>query len=443
MATAFAMPGTFVPDHETTRLEFPVARPSFYIPPSPSASSVLSQTARSASRTSSPAKDSRKRSRGGVLSYADTPRANRGALPSTSSYSLDAPSPAPLVNTEYVFAGGAPSADRYTIEDDGPFEFEKDLRPGRFGRTHAGRSESYFPRTPVNENGGGKRRRLSTPKGGWGQTVWQYTGGMAGKAINFAWTAAFNGFHAGHGRGYHMDVGTPVVVPGDPSDISSANDVFDDSYRGSCGTPLPGSFPCEEEAYRTREAVQEQNTTPTSINDWGGTSTLKSNWVMVDAPDMRHPETSPARKRPRPSTASLYSKPMNRPAASRPRMHKRNSASFASPRASLAARALHTQDRPQSSGSERPQHTRSKSSVASPRRESGTNTPRSPDVIKFEKKLNKQSQKQDDSMRRLNQQMQDMIKEAQQALGSKVEVVVDEEDEGYGEGTHASSYGSN
>ena len=73
--------------------------------------------------------------------------------------------------------------------------------------------------------------------------------------------------------------------------------------------------------------------------------------------------------------------------------------------------------------------------MASPRRESGNDTPKSPDVIKFEKKLHKQSQKQDDSMRRLNQQMQDMIREAQQALGSKVEVIDDAEDEGYAEGT--------
>ena len=443
MSTTFTMPGSFLPDHESTRLEFPIARPSFYIPPSPSASSILSQTVRSASRTASPAKDSRKRSRGGVQPFSDTPRASRSSLPSTSSYSIDAPSPAPLVNTEYVFAGGAPSVDRYAIEDDARFDYERDIRPGRFARMNSGQSANYFPRTPQSESGG-KRRRLSTPGGGWGNTVWRYTGGVAGKAINFCWTMAFNGFHAGQGRGYDMDVGTPVVVvPGDPSDLSSSKDVFDDDYRGSSGTPLPGSFPSDESVHRVREASYEQLPTPTSIKDWGGTSTLKSNWVMVDAPDMRDPETSPARKRSRPSTASLYGKTSARPSLTRPRMHTRNSASFAAPRASLHGRPSLNPERPQSAGSDRPQHKRTKSSVASPKRESGTSTPRSPDVVKFEKKLHRQSLKQDDSMRRMNQQMQDMIKEAQQALGSKVEVIDDVEDEGYEEGNQASSYSNN
>lgn len=426
------MPGSFAPEHETTRLEFPTARPTFYIPPSPSASSILSQSVRSPSRTSSPAKDSRKRPRGGV---SDTQRASRGKLPSTSSYSLDAPSPAPLVNTEYIFAGGTPSRDNYLVEDETPNDFEQDLRHGRFARPASQQIDSYFPRTPGLEHGG-KRRRLATPMGGgWGRTMWQYTGGMAGKAINFCWTMAFNGFHAGSGQGYSMEFGTPVVVPGDPTNISSTTDVFDDNYQGSAGTPLPGSFPDDQEHNAPRQWVNEPLPTPTASDDWGGTSTLKSNWVMVDAPGMHEAETSPARKRPRPSTASLYGRPPSRIAGTRPRMHTRNSASFASPRASLGGRAAINNDRPQSSGSDRPEHKRTRSSLASPRRESGNNTPKSPDVIKFEKRLHKQSQKQDDSMRRLNQQLQDMIREGQQALGSKVEIIDDAEDEGYAEGT--------
>ena len=53
------------------------------------------------------------------------------------------------------------------------------------------------------------------------------------------------------------------------------------------------------------------------------------------------------------------------------------------------------------------------------------NTPKSPEVGKFEKKLRKKDDRQDQSIKRLNQQMQDMIREAQQALGSRVEVVED------------------
>ncbi|ETN42895.1 uncharacterized protein HMPREF1541_02053 [Cyphellophora europaea CBS 101466] len=437
------MPGSF---HERARLDQPTARASFYIPPSPSASSTLSQSVRSRSRTSSPAKETRKRPRGGVRnnsSSSTTPRTSRAALSSTSTFSLDAPSPAPLVSTQYVYAGGTPTADRFTREEEGSFDYEKDLRPSRFAHPPMQHSDSYFPCTPGSEVGG-KRRRLSpSNNNGWGRAVWQLTGGIAGKAINFCWTMAFNGFHAGPGAGYSMDVGTPLVVPGDPAKLSSRKDVFDDKYEGSCSTPVPGSFPNDEEGYQPRPEVDEQLPTPTTCNDWGGTSALKSNWVMVDAPAMRDAESSPARKRPRPSTANLHAKPSPRATGARPRMHQRNSASFASPRASLNGRASIAQERPQSSGSDQPQHKRSRSSIASPRRESSMSTPRSPDVVKFEKKLHKRSQKQDDSIRRMNEQMQEMMKEAQQALASKIEIVDDNDDEGYGEGVQASSYGSN
>lgn len=424
-----SMPGAFL-DHETTRFDHLTARPSFFLPPSPSASSVLSQSVRS----SSPTKDTRKRPKVNTRTNSNAPRSTRASLPSTTSYSYDAPSPAPLVRTDYIFAGGTPSTDRYTAED---ASYVQDLRPNRYMSEHAG----YFPQTPQTEQGG-KRRRLSTPRGGWGRTVWNLTGGMAGKAINYCWTVAFQGFHAGQGQGYDMGLETPVIVPDNPYEVSARRDVFDDEYEGSRSTPVPGRFPEEDHSQpQIRQQSYQQIPTPTASNDWGGTSSLKSNWVMVDAPSMRDVDSSPARKRLRPSTANLYAKPVGKPSVARPRMTARHSASFASSRASLGGASNLIHDRIDSSRTDSPKHKRSRSSIASPRRsESGTCTPKSPDVIKFEKKIHKQHQKQDDSMKRLNQQMQDMIREAQEALGSKVEVV--DEDEGYHEGFQATSYGS-
>jgi len=60
-------------------------------------------------------------------------------------------------------------------------------------------------------------------------------------------------------------------------------------------------------------------------------------------------------------------------------------------------------------------------------------------VVKFQKKQRRLDQKQDNSIQRLNQQMQDMIREAEQALGSKVEVYDEVDDEGYEEGSNLSN----
>jgi hypothetical protein len=193
----------------------------------------------------------------------------------------------------------------------------------------------------------------------------------------------------------------------------------------------------------SRPQSHQQNDTPTQHPEFGDRSSLKGNWVMVNDPHT-DTESSPARKRPRPSTANAYSRPVSRgslPMSTRPRLQPRSSgagASYASPR---ATGFVHAQPHPQSSNGFQRQHTRSRSSIPQTRQsevQSSHHTPKSPEVVKFEKKLRKKDQKQDDSIRKLNQKMQDMIKEAQEALGSTVEVVDDVGDEGYGEGTDLS-----
>jgi hypothetical protein len=46
----------------------------------------------------------------------------------------------------------------------------------------------------------------------------------------------------------------------------------------------------------------------------------------------------------------------------------------------------------------------------------------SPDVLKFEKKVRQKEKKIDSSMRRLNSQLEDMIREGKEALGTRIEV---------------------
>ena len=439
------MPESYAACQDASKSEFPTARASFFLPPSPSASSVLSQSPRWQS------KDVRKRPRLDTRRDTNTPRATRPNLTSAGSYGFDAPSPAPLVSTDYIFAGGTPSTSRY--DNNSAYDFEQDLRPTRYAQPGTRNSYSTTPFTPQSIERGGKRRRLSTQQNGWGRTVWNLAGGIAGKAINFCWTAAFNGFHAGGGQGYDMAVDTPVVVADDPADISRSRDVFDEQYREDRSTPVPGAFPeSRPNMARAREYSWEDLPTPTASAPANNGSSLKSNWVVVDAPAMNDVESSPARKRSRPSTANLYAQPSGRSPMSRPKLPARHSASFASNRASPAqVRSSHPirastpcYNRPNSSGSasDQQQHKRTRTSLASPRGSdcNGNTTPQSPDVVKFEKKIQKQNQRADNSMRRLNSKMEDLIREANEALGSRIEVLdgeAEDTDEGYHEGSNS------
>ncbi|KAI9878861.1 MAG: hypothetical protein M1823_006902, partial [Watsoniomyces obsoletus] len=243
------MPGAYSLDVD---LDFsrPVAKPSFYIPPSPSASSVLSS---SVSKTlSSSNLHCRKRPR--IASPGDstaTPKRihSANAFTSTSTFNSDAPSPAPLVNTDYRIAGGldTSTAERGRQEDQAQFEFEQDLRPTRYGGPTRSHIDGYFPQTPASATLGSRKRSYSRlprqSRPGWGHTVWTLTGGVAGKVFNFCWNSAFNGFHAGGGQGYHMQIDTPTVTADTGMEIDGPYDVFDKGYRARGSTPVPGGYP--------------------------------------------------------------------------------------------------------------------------------------------------------------------------------------------------------
>ena len=230
-------------------------------------------------------------------------------------------------------------------EDQNDFEHEKDYRLNRYNRQSCPTTDSYFPESPGSNDAQSRKRRLSSsPTTGWSKAVWDLTGGVAGKVINFCWNTAFHGFHAGGGRGFHMQSDTPTVTAADMGYIDTTEDVFDAQYRGRGLTPIPGGFPQEYliEDYMSHPASHQDDDTPTQTNDLNGSS-LRSDWVVVDElyTDL---ERSPVRKKIRPSTANLHSKiKVRQTFASRPRSQGRASAggaSYASPRASGASLAL-------------------------------------------------------------------------------------------------------
>jgi len=437
MDTTSPLPGSYLPANDTT-FRCTTFNSSLFLPPSQDrsqspASSSLSQTFRA--RTSSQS-SSRKRPRLDPTSRRDTL------------------SPPPLANTNYRIAGGldTPTAlDVHREEDADRYAFETDCRPNRY--THmqkqekpSAQTDSYFPQTPASiesTHGNGKRRLSRSPnQNGWSKTVWALTGGIAGKVINFCWNNTFKGFHAGGGNGYNFDLGTPGVSSSSIwTEAGSKEDVFQDSYSAGSRshgdrTPIPGGFPEDQEFPSTFSAGRTRS------------FERRNDWVIVDDPNEDR-DASPARKKSRASTASLHARQPSRQASSqklsRPRLASRTSASYASPRSlsvSVSSKPQHQRPVSTFDGNANASRPTSRASMASPRRQSSqvnVSQP-SPEVRKFEQKMRRKEAKQDHTMNRFNAQLQAMILEGQQALGSKVEVVDDagvdvDEDEGYGEGS--------
>ena len=343
---------------------------------------------------------------------------------------MDAQSPAPLVNTDYRIKGGLDTPQQ-TIEDE-EADFDLDYRMNRFN-THAPQRDcSYDPHTPAplaREGNGRKRHPQESPKG-WDipRTVWAWTGGAAIKVASFAWNTgkAFTGFRAGGGQAYKPGLADQSWMAVE----EEKEDPFDAQFQGRrdrTGTPIPGEFPDDRyiEDYMDNPTAHHQQrdiSTPTLQGTTGSDSTLKSkngeNWVFVQPEDTR--DTSPTRRHKKP--LGYASRPASRASligvGPRPKLQPRpnaTNASYASPRAGTT-RSAPLED----TTTYQPGHRRSRSSIASPRRES--TIPMSPDVLKFEKKVRQKEKKIDSSMRRLNSQLEDMIREGKEALGTRIEV---------------------
>lgn len=482
------MPGSYFPDfdHSTSpslHLTTANARPPLFLPPtSPSATSSLSNANSTSLRIVSNSDYlGRKRVRRNEhsLEPSRTPRLTRPckkvqSTPAQSSaiYKNVPESPAGFVNTRYFIAGGldTPSAARLDAEERHEQDMrELDYRPNRTTFTAIQNSADHLPRTPaVGDNYGyvGRKRAHSSDQPGWSKVVVNLVGDVAGKVFNFCWNSAFRGFQAGGGQAYRTDSDTPEVIDRSTwMEIGEKDDVFNKHYQAQHYhqlTPVPGQFP--EEGFIDDYMSQPQAyrasplSTPVACGKGGG-STLRGSWVLLNDQsglDERdcHSMLSPYNG---PQTTSCHQRrtplrPLPKAAGNRPRLapsrpslagspgcNVNRPASFASPRVSPGkSYSRETDSRP----SRLAGHRRSRSSVASPQRGTDVerrqsfNTPNSPDVQRFEKKMRRKERKEDESIQRLNRQLQDMIKEGKEALETRIEIEDDtDNDEGYGEGT--------
>ncbi|PWY73563.1 hypothetical protein BO70DRAFT_364452 [Aspergillus heteromorphus CBS 117.55] len=196
----------------------------------------------------------------------------------------------------------------------------------------------------------------------WSQTVL----GVVGKVWDFCWGGAFRGFYAGGGQGYTMTAEeASVQLPSTEKETVHFTPTLHPHKEGPT-TPLPGQYPEEED--------------------------LNRSWVMVSHRE-EFDESSPSNRR---------------------RLHPRRS-----PHAHSHG---HTRRRPQgkrtlmSNASSIP--TKSQfSSPAKPRE-----SPVSVETQRYMAQKRRMEREEDASLRRLNRQLQSMIKEGKQALGTRVEV---------------------
>lgn len=395
----------------------------------------------------------RKRPRLDSSHYNDvrTPRAytsSNDLNASTSSFGLASPSP--LVNTDYHLFGGMDTPgtwseqreERARIED-----AERDYRQNRFSEKSDHTFFSDRSTIQKSQDESSTDMSASTTLSGWHlrRTAWALTGGLAGKIFNFCWNTTFRGFKAGGGQAYNIGDAdnTDLAQDGHKFDPGASPRLEKYSRDDISRYPSHSQQTTEDQLRRGREDVYHRPIrTPTSHQRYMALedSAVRNNWVFVETTPNSPEEHSPVRKRSRASMATS-GRSQNAPqptANSRP-----HTASFASsrPRTASNSSRIHSFSNnysytnagnisPISVGpkAKRPRVSMGHGYTSPTKRQSSYITtlpqsPISPEIETFQRKRRKEAKKNDESLKRLNAQLQDMIREGQEALGSRIEIV--------------------
>ncbi|KAI4723562.1 hypothetical protein E4T48_00254 [Aureobasidium sp. EXF-10727] len=414
------------PDQQSTRLHSNIFRPP-NTPGLPHVDTMVFAATPSQDRPTL----TRKRSR------ANSNKANTSA-PLTyalkNCYAAQAMSPAPLANEHYTldYKFDTPTLAAASRHDD--LTGERDFRwkwdssddspeqdaahvPGLLARERngKGRTVSYTSMASTSDASDTK---------GWGGFAMKLVGGVVGKVWHFCRASAFGGFYAGSGRGY--DFAQPTQLP----------------------TPLPGQYPAND----FFGDFEQDNTPPQRSLKRQQT---ESGWVMVDSnPEIPRPANrntstdnlthlGATRASSRRALSSVTRRAPSRqtsytgsPQAQQSRLDVFSQA-FTDRSATTATTASTASTR--SAASLRPSIVAHRSPVTTPIRTSfgadrrssiasanGDNL--SPDAQRFLHRIERKDRNADKSMRKLDRQIQDLIRQGQAALGTKFEVESDDTD---------------
>ena len=406
---------------------------------------------------------------GSAMSTDQYPSANAGRKRSRVDYDAQTPnddcaageapgSPVPFVNTRYVLAGGmdTPGLTASKVEDAQDSESFSDVGyrrelsddnrlQGLLGEES--RYQSFEPLDMDGEASGRPESRASSRQfmrqgDGWSKTALEVVGGVVGKVWEFCKTNAFKGFHAGGGKGYTISATT------NPLHTSIEEDNFWETEKTATtygridreSTPLPGKFPDEDFIPDYLDRATPETTTPRAAKRRqvdNSKDELGKNWVVVPPPTNNYTPSKP-----RSTGMARYSMPTassasRRSIAGRPASRAGGAVGSGPRRPMLQSRVSHA-------GSPALQ-SKSGASFASPRSPAGSKLPKASPMsnVKSNTTMNldspaakeaqrwaavkrKEEREADESIRRLDAQLKAMIREGKEALGTKVEVELDD-----------------
>lgn len=360
------------------------------------------------------------------VDWSETPAWAQRPTPSDGLYSSVYGRSSGLVNDRYKLAGGfdTPSLradsrlEHLTVNE---HEFRRRLRDDDMGDTLRVEHPPISGPLARERNGIGRVSASSEP---YTQQTWTSLAfGLVGKVFSFG-SSVVRGFYSGGGKGYDLQ-NYPLVG----SDLLQERQGIQ-----RVSTPLPGAWQEDFLGDFEQDSPDFQQHSPISRPPNKRRQTDRDSWVMVGTPDSEITAVGPKRKSssgnvPRSSLAV-------RPPASRASSRRsiapmtRRGTSYIGANGSPAQQPLPTSPQPLS-------HSR-RASVAATRSpqgrlsSSGNNAPcMSPEA---ERHIKRQA-KQDKAINSMSRRMEDMIRQAQEALGTKYSVEGDadmeNEDEGF------------
>ncbi|KFX87062.1 hypothetical protein V490_08582 [Pseudogymnoascus sp. VKM F-3557] len=367
------------------------------------------------------------------------------------SGSLDPGSPLPFVNTRYQIAGGldTPTAAAANYFEESEFSdtgYRRNLPSDASGKPHFETEYHSFARLPssasMETNGQSRVPSLQqNTSGGWSKAALNVVGGVVGRVWQFCKAGAFSGFSAGGGQQYQLDpyhtIETEIDNQNDSefweSGISRKATLFNDT-SGRSSTPVPGQYPDESICIvdpmdrGTPEGTPARATKRRQIDVGSSDAGLGKNWVVVPStpatatpkPAGRYsmPTSSSASRRQPNGAPSTASRPSARPGHRRPLLHTRTSGVSHAGSPGLRSSGPASYASPRSpGGSKIPvpiSSTASQSAVAA--------SPAAIQAQKWAAKKRKEDLEADKSMSKLNAQLQAMIREGKEALGTTFEV---------------------
>jgi len=362
----------------------------------------------------------------------------------------DPGSPQPFVNTRYLLKGGmdTPTLRAAQLHENGVDYLDVGYRrdSGLLEEEPSG-YQSFLPLELDREANGRARRSISrplSPGDGWSKTAFEVVGDVVGKVWEFCKKGAFRGFHAGADRGYTVTTeGDGFVEDGWASErITTSWGTERES------TPLPGQFPDEDfipdywdspapEASPQRPGKRRQISDNRHNRD-----ELARNWVVVQPQDNGRPSTPTKPLVRAPVGPARYSMPTASSASRRARPASRAGFALSNvPRRPQLSRVSHAgspalqPSQPASFASIRSPHgSKIPRAVASPGRTGNTkdsptklDSPAAKEAQRWAALKKREEIEADITMRRMDKQLKDMIRQGKEALGTKIEVEIEDD----------------